>query len=393
MESVRILKKAAALLVFVSLCLAFHCLSVFGAGGRIEHTHENTVRIYDQKGNLVTMTARKVFAGDEIITAAGDYYRVVVVRNKDAQAKLVGKDENYLAWTDYFHNYAAVTAANWGGRPVGVYHTHTDESYLPSDGKPSIPFRGGIYQVGNEFVESLQENKVDVKYYKTPHDPHDNNAYTRSRRTAMGLLKSNPIALFDIHRDGVPDPDFFKEEVSGEDVAQLRIVVGRQNPKMKSNMDFASRLMAYANKVHPGLVKEIYKGQGNYNQDLLSTAILLEAGTYTNNKALAENGIKFLAEAVPVVLGVNNPGTGITSDEAGNTGWNVALWLVLLTLLAGSFFSILNFGWKGTIDGLKRLGRRFAESEIWIRIQQTILNSYRWAREGIENFKVRKYKQ
>ena len=393
MESVRILKKAAGLLVFISLCLTFHCPSVFGVENRIDHTHEYTVRINDQKGNLVTMTARKVFTGDEIITAAGDHYLVVAVKNKDAQAKLVGQDENYLAWTDYFNNYAMVPAANWGGRPVGVYHTHTDESYLPSDGKPSIPFRGGIYQVGNEFVESLQENKVDVKYYKTPHDPHDNNAYTRSRRTAMGLLKSNPIALFDIHRDGVPDPDFFKEEVSGEDVAQLRIVIGRQNPKMKSNMDFASRLMAYANKVHPGLVKEIYKGQGNYNQDLLSTSILLEAGTYTNNKVLAENGIKFLAEAVPVVLGVNDIGTGITSDEAGNTGWNVALWLVLLTLLAGSFFSILNFGWKGTIDGLKRSGRRLAESEIWIRIKQTVLNSHSRARESIEELKIRKNKQ
>ena len=39
---------------------------------------------------------------------------------------------------------------------------------------------------------------------KTPHDPHDAMAYDRSRRTAAELLKKNPIALLDIHRDAVP---------------------------------------------------------------------------------------------------------------------------------------------------------------------------------------------
>lgn len=374
-------------------------------GKESDHVVGRTIRITDYRGNLVTKTAREVHKGDEIITFTGEHYRVTGINGVKARAKLVGRDKDYLAWVDYFQNTGtiAVTATNWGKRPVGVYHTHTDESYVPTDGKSSIPFRGGIYQVGDKFVNTLQDNGVEVKYYKTPHDPHDNNAYARSRRTAMGLIKNNPIAVFDIHRDGVDDPDFFREEVNGDDIAQLRIVVGRQNPKMSANMDFARRLMAYTNKKYPGVVKEIFKARGNYNQDLLSTAILLEAGTYTNSKAIAENGIKLLAEAVPVVLGVDNPGGGITSKEASKTGWNVALWLILITLGAGVLFALINFGRQGTLDRLRDLGQRVMSSELWTQagqagtkgkeyIQGPLANNVRSVRDKIKEAIQRKNK-
>jgi len=364
---------AICCLTILFCCLPGKAIAAFaGKGSQADHVVGRTVRITDESGNLVTMTARKVSKGDEIITSTGQHYRVTFVKGDKAKAKLLGQDKDYLAWADYFKNSqtVAVTAINWANRPVGVYHTHTDESYVPTDGKSSIPFRGGIYQVGSKFVEALRECEVRVKYYKTPHDPHDANAYARSRRTAMGLLKHNPIALFDVHRDGVDDPEFFREEVNGDDIAQLRIVVGRQNPKASANMDFARRLMAYANKKYPGLVKEIFKARGNYNQDLLSTSILLEAGTYTNSKEMAESGIRLLAEAVPAVLGVDNPGGGITGKEASKTGWNVALWLTLVTLGAGAVFVLINFGWQGTIDRIRDWGQRLVESKFWARVGQ-----------------------
>ncbi len=351
-------------------CLLRNAIAAFpGEESQVDHAAGCTVRITDESGNLVTMTARKVSKGDEIITSTGQYYRVTFVGGDKAKAKLLGQDKDYLTWAGYFKNSqtVAVTAINWGNRSVGVYHTHTDESYIPTDGKSSIPFNGGIYEVGSEFVEALRDRGVQVKYYKTPHDPHDANAYARSRRTAMGLLKHNPIALFDVHRDGVDDPEFFKEEINGDDIAQLRIVVGRQNPKVSANMDFARRLMAYANKKHPGLVKEIFKAQGNYNQDLLSTSILLEAGTYTNSREMAESGMRLLAEAVPVVLGVDNPG-GITGKGASKTGWKVALLLTLVTLGAGAVFAFINFGWQGTIDRVKNLVQRLVDSDFWARV-------------------------
>lgn len=339
-----------------------------------DHVTGRTIRITCEQGKLVTLTARDVSVGDEVITAAGKHYRVTSVKGTEAVAKLLGDDKEYLSWVTYFENspVVAVSSDQWHDRPVGIYHTHSDESYIPDDGDDSIPFEGGIYDVGDEFTEELAERGVNIAYYKTPHDPHDANAYERSRRTAMGIIKKNPIAVFDIHRDGIEDPEFYTEEVAGEEIAQIKIVVGRQNPKMEANMDFARRLMAYINKEYPGLVMEIFKADGNYNQDLLSTAVLLEAGTYTNSKEDAIKGMQFLANTMPAILGIEGPAPpeAVTAAEAGRPGWLVALGLLFATLAAGAAFAVINFGWQGSIDRLREFSRSIFGGEFMSFIQQ-----------------------
>jgi stage II sporulation protein P len=148
-------------------------------------------------------------------------------------------------------------------------------------------------------AERLRKIGMDVNHDQTAHDPHDNNAYVRSRRTAAKLLSTNPAAMFDVHRDGVVDPNFYREKVSGQDVAAIRIVVGRQNPRMSANLDFAKQMLAAVNNVHPNVVKEIFVGKGNYNQDLLPTALLIEAGTYTNTREEAERALTCLPKRCP----------------------------------------------------------------------------------------------
>lgn len=337
----------------------FLMLAVFPAtkasGEDSEHLAGNNYRFLDQQGELVTITSRRPYTGDEIITAGGLHYRVTAVRENIARVQLAGKDKEYLAMVEYYDNLTIPAAAKdeWAKRPVAIYHTHTDESYLPSDGTYSKPFKGGIYQVGDSFRDALKDEKVNVLYDRTPHDPHDANAYYRSRRTAVKLFKKNPAAIFDVHRDGVDDPDFYERIVSDQKVTQLRLVVGRQNPKMDANMDFAKRLLAFGNKQNPKLVKEIYLARGNYNQDLMSTALLIEAGTYTNEKWEAENGIALLANSVPILLGLEPPPDGTTtksaaSKEAGRQGWKTALFLILLVMVGLGGFILLNLpGFKG----------------------------------------------
>ncbi|MBO8128381.1 MAG: stage II sporulation protein P [Peptococcaceae bacterium] len=311
-----------------------------------EHAVGKGVKIIDAAGNCISRTSRVVHKGDEIITCEGNHYRVIKVRGQKAVAEFLGKDDAYLAYLDYFNGRdvpAAAQSQSWGKRPVGIYHTHTDESYLPSDGESSIPAHGGIYDVGDAFAEELRRQGVNVRHYKTPHDPHDALAYTRSRRTAIGLTKHNPVALFDIHRDGIQDPNFYRDNIAGEEVARLRLVVGRQNPKMKTNLDFAKRIMAYVNQQHPRLIREIFMAHGSYNQDLLSTALLIEAGTYTNSKTAAENGIALFADDLPVVLGLMAP-KGAASKEAGRSGWILVIWILILTAVGAGAFLIINAG-------------------------------------------------
>lgn len=327
-------------------------------GGDSDHLVGYECTIKDERGNILSKTARQVSVGDGIITADGRHYQVERVKGNTAYAKDNGLDKDFLAYNEFFSKLEVpVSTVAQANKKVGIYHTHTDESYVPSDGSESIPFKGGIYQVGDRLTNRLRNERVNVSHDKTPHDPHDNNAYHRSRRTATSLMGQNTVSLIDVHRDGIPDPSYYSRKVSDTDVAQLRLVVGRQNPRMSANLDFAKRMMSYANKTHPGIVKEIFMAKGNYNQDLMPTALLIEAGTHTNTKEQAENGVALFADAIPTVLGIQAPGpqapgtqapgpTQITRPSAQSTpgAWNALAWIIGLTLLGGGAFLLISSG-------------------------------------------------
>jgi stage II sporulation protein P len=312
-----------------------------------DHQAGYLVNILDDSENVVSKVARGVAVGDEIILSDGRHYKLTRVGGNYARAKFMGQDNQYLAYCDYYASLAvpAAALARDGGRTVGIYHTHSDESYVPTEGTEAVPFKGGIYKVGQSLVTTLKNLNVNVSYDRTPHDPHDDNAYYRSRRTATRLMKENPVALLDVHRDGIPDASYYRRNVSNRQVAQLRLVVGRQNPNMNANLDFAKRMMAFANKTHPTIVKEIYMARGNYNQDLMPTALLIEAGTHVNSRQEAENGVALFADAVPTVLGVGGPGAGFTGGaRTGGGAWSALAWILGLTILGGGAYLLISSG-------------------------------------------------
>lgn len=333
--------------------------NLFNSAESGDHQSGYIVNILDDGGNTISKAARGVSVGDEIIHADGKRYKITRVAGNNARARYLGTDSQLLAYSEYFSAMAvpaAATAQKKGSNLVGIYHSHSDESYVPSDGSEAIPFKGGIYQVGQSLVSKLKSQNVRVDYDKTPHDPHDNNAYYRSRRTATRLMKSNPVAILDVHRDGIPDASYYRKNISNENVAQLRLVVGRQNPNMSANLDFAKRMMAYANKTHPKIVKEIFMAQGNYNQDLMPTSLLIEAGTHVNTKREAENGVALFADAIPTVLGISGaPGgiTGVGGARAGGT-WRALAWILGLTIVGGGAFLVISSG------GLKQAKSRLS---------------------------------
>jgi len=318
------------------------------AAEQCDHQPGYAVDIKDGKGNIISKTSRDVSVGDEIIDSDGRHFRVTGVSGKEATAKFLQVDKQFLAYQELFSNLEVPVAAAVGGKNnlVGIYHTHSDESYVPTDGTEAIPFKGGIYQVGQNLVNRLRNENLKVNYDKTPHDPHDNNAYYRSRRTAINLMKSNPVAMIDVHRDGIPDASYYRKTISNTDVAQLRLVIGRQNPNMSANLDFAKKMMAYSNKTHPKIVKEIFIGQGNYNQDLMPTSILIEAGTHVNSKKQAENGVALFADSIPAVLGITTGVTPTGKVGPGTSGgsWKALAWILGLSILGGGAFLLISSG-------------------------------------------------
>ncbi len=317
-----------------------------------DHLSGKYTTIFDEQGNMISMMSRTTYVGDELFTSEGNSYRVYKVEGDRAEARFLGVDPQILAYSELYSGQEVPVTTNLAEQKKGsiaIYHSHTDESYVPSDGTEAIPFKGGIYQVGKAMVDKLQSKGVAVNYDQTAHDPHDNNAYVRSRRTAANLLKTGPAAIFDVHRDGVPDPNYYRKEIEGKSVATLRLVIGRENPRMDSNMDFAKRMMAAANNMHSRVVKEIFVGKGDYNQDLTSTALLIEAGTHTNSKEEAERGVSLFTEAVPAVLGVTGgapTGAAPTAKPPAATGggWKAAGWILGITLVLGLGYLLITSG-------------------------------------------------
>ena len=142
-------------------------------------------------------------------------------------------------------------------KKIGLYFSHIGESYAPTDGQDSIRGKGGILEVGDALKQGLEKNGVEVIIDKTPHEPHDANCYIRSRRTALKLLKQGTDAIVDIHRDAVPKSHYL-DEVNGEPVAKVRLVLGRRNQNIKANEALAYKVKAVGKKMYPGFIRDIY---------------------------------------------------------------------------------------------------------------------------------------
>ncbi|NLC38403.1 MAG: stage II sporulation protein P [Clostridia bacterium] len=323
-----------------------------------ERTDGSYFTIVDEKDRILDKTARTIYPGDEFIAQDNRHYRVERVEENRALAILISDNalqESSRALSPV--EAIPIQTKNNANKAIALYHTHSDESYLPTEGTESIPGEGGIFKVGEKLAAKLEEKGIRVIHDTTPHEPHDAGAYRRSRRTALNLLKEGPAAIIDIHRDGVPDPDFYHEQVTGVDVAQIRMVVGRQNANMQSNLDFAKKIKAELDEYYPGLIKGIFLAKGNYNQDLSPRSILLEVGTYTNDRRLAEKGIHLFGDAIPVVLGITG-GKASSPPDAGGTqaDWS-SLWILLgLALVGGGLFLLVSTGsLKGSLQKLKQL--------------------------------------
>lgn len=298
-----------------SLWLTFIMLAIFILGscalaaGQDERPVGQYMTLVDENNQIILQTGSQVYKGDEYISADNSRYKVVEVVGRTARCVYKGKETmpevgynaQKSAW--YFKD-TAIPAVSGKKATVAIYHTHSDESYVPNDGKESINGNGGIYDVGQSLSNRLKQLGFNVIYNKNNHNPHDINAYNRSRRTAAALLKQRPDAIIDVHRDAVPAGQY-QANVNGKEVTKVKLVVGKQNPNMKTNLEFAKRMKSIMDKKEPGLSNGIYIGKGDYNQDLSPHAMLIEVGAHTNNKVEAEKGVRLFADTLPMVMGVS----------------------------------------------------------------------------------------
>lgn len=344
--------------------------------------------IVDEQGNVLDKMSRVVYIGDELIAEDNNQYRIEKIMGDTAIATMVDKDvlAEYEAIVKAALNQETIPVQTKNNR-VALYHTHSAESYVPNEGTDSIPGKGGILKVGDTLAQKLEEKGVDVKHSKTPHEPRDANAYRRSRRTALDLLKTGPSTLIDVHRDGIPDPNFYNKEIAGNNATSIRLVVGRQNQNMQANLDFAKTVKAGMNEIYPGLVKSIFMAKGNYNQDLTPRSMLIEVGTHTNDRRQAENGAKLFADALPSVLGIATNAPSNQTKETPSTGgdWSALWWILGIVLIGGAAFLLIS---TGSVKGAKDKLKQFTSSE-WANY---LGNPPKLSKESTQREKCKEYK-
>lgn len=357
------------------LLSCFFCAAVLLPGHATAETDVYT--LVDEAGKHLTQYQGECDEGDEYISGDNLHYRVTSVDNQShtATVKLLGDaDMPDVSWLD-MQESTPVSAI--GDKKIALYCTHSDESYIEGDGTESKEERGGIYDVAKAFAESLEELGVTVERSEATHHPHDAGAYRRSRQTAVELLKQQPNAIFDIHRDGIPDPNEYATTVGNEKMSKVRLLVGKSNQNKDANLSFAKQIKAVADKIYPNLIKDIYMGKGSYNQDLAPRSVLLEFGTHTINKELVLKSAAPLSEVVYKALYGGVIGSAGASDVSGksvrsqeqepeavqgaqqdNTGSSWIIWLIVALVAGLGVFAFLSTGGKGAGS---KFGRSFSE--------------------------------
>ena len=146
-----------------------------------------------------------------------------------------------------------------------IFHTHTCESYTPSE-KYQYEQTGNfrttdlnytVARLGDELTNYLLGFGFKVNHDKTYHDyPAYTGSYSRSLESVKKDLQENPSdIIIDLHRDAIGSKSDYDPSVKiGDDVAsQLMFVIGTNggglyHPNWQSNLKFAIELQQKANK-------------------------------------------------------------------------------------------------------------------------------------------------
>lgn len=207
------------------------------------------------------------------------------------------------------------TELNINKNNILIFHTHTCESYTPTEQynyQQTGNFRTtdlnfSVARVGDELANYLMGYGFNVVHDKTYHDyPAYTGSYTRSKATVEGILQSNPTdIIIDLHRDAIGSKSNYDPSVKiGDDVAaQLMFVIGTNggglyHPNWQTNLKFAIELQQKANEMYPGLFKTMIVRNSRYNQHLGKAATIIEVGSTGNTLEQCMTSMKYLSKVL-----------------------------------------------------------------------------------------------
>lgn len=342
-------KKVIVLILFTVLVTSFSFIKVNADDWSGKDGGYYTVYL-NKTNNVLFRISWDLKVNDMYLSHDNKMYKIIKVDEKNDKAYATYLKTVKLPDVN-IEEVSQAMAQKTGERKIAMYSTHSDESYIPTDGTASIYGHGGIYKVDASLSNALSKKGIKTFVDETLYLPHDAMAYRRSRVGALKILKNDrPDLLLDIHRDAAPYQDYIRK-IAGTNATGVRLVLGRTNANLKANQDLAFRIKAIADKEYPNLIKDIFYGSGDYNQDLTPNSLLLEFGTDTHTRQRAEESAKFMADVLTkAVYGTDEKkqvGT-LTNTQKGTTSQNNSAGWGIWILIGVAVFSIVGFMFLST---------------------------------------------
>lgn len=202
---------------------------------------------------------------------------------------------------------------------IMIFHTHSCESYTPSELNPynatgnyrTTDLNYTVTRVGTELTNQLQQYGYNVIHDTSYHDyPSYNGSYTSSLKTVENLLQTNPTdIIIDLHRDAVGNRSDYAPtvKIGDDEAAQIMFVIGTNNgglwhPNWNQNLKFAIKLQQKAEEMYPGLFKPIMLTKSRYNQHAGKYSNIMEVGATGNTLEQCITSTKYLAKVMDEVM-------------------------------------------------------------------------------------------
>lgn len=200
-----------------------------------------------------------------------------------------------------------------------IFHTHSCESYTPSEKYPytqtgnyrTTDLNYTVTRVGTELENYLKQYNFNVAHNTSYHDyPSYNGSYTRSLQTVESMKQSTPAdIIIDLHRDAVGSrPDYAPTvKIGDEYAAQIMFVIGTNegglwHPNWNENLKFAIKIQEKAEEMYPGLFKPIMLTKSRYNQHSGKFANIMEVGSTGNTLEQCLTSMKFLSAVINAAI-------------------------------------------------------------------------------------------
>ncbi len=199
---------------------------------------------------------------------------------------------------------------------VVIYHTHTCESYTPTqnysypmtDSYRTTDLNFTVSKVGDELSSQLEKYGFNVIHSKTYHDyPSYSGSYGRSLKTLESILAKNKEAeiTIDLHRDAVGSKSNYAPSVQiGDEVcAQVMFVIGTdgsglEHENWRKNLQYAIKVQSIADELYPGLFRPIILRNARYNQHLTTASTIIEVGATGNTLEQCLASMKYVANVL-----------------------------------------------------------------------------------------------